>query len=460
MQELLLYLAKSAALIILFYGVYQVLLRNDTSFQANRHFLLAGILTAAVLPAVEFVRYVSVPMTFLETPLSVGTQNNENLSLLSLDNIWWEVAGGVYAAVTGVLLLRLVLQLYSLSRIIRKGSLKRDGRFKIIRTDQELSPFSFFQYIVWNPTMHAKEDLNNILEHEKTHASQWHSVDVLLVNLACVVLWFNPLSWRYRKSLLQNLEYIADRQTVSVVSKFEYQQTLVKLAITNNQPTLANNFYQSLIKKRILMLNKNSKKRTSLWKFGTIVPLLLAFMFFFNLRTEAQVSQSQNTSEDAYSSLQQDNPLVVLNGKVMDTDFKVKSIDPNDIATVNVLKGDFAEEIYGSQASKDGVIEIVTKEFAKDSEKQADQTSESERIIIIRKGEKGETIDIRGVSSEMGPKPQPVYVLNGKVMKAGFDLNSVDNTNIESINVLKDGKAIAKYGQKAQDGVIEINTKD
>lgn len=243
------------------------------------------------------------------------------------------------------------------------------------------------------------------------------------------------------------------------------------------------------------MLNKTPKQHTSFWKFGTVVPLLLAFMFFFNLKTEAQVtssdakttetsvdsspnvagennfqavpdaqdinaSQSQAISGYGYYSVQEENPIVVLNGKVMEKDFKVKSIDPDDIATVNVLKGDSAAEIYGSEASKHGVVEIVTKAFANDDEKQVDHTSESEHITVIRKGENGGTVDIRGVSNEVGPKVRPLYVMNGKMMKTDFDVNSIDVNNIESVNVLKNASATTKYGRKAEGGVIEIKTKE
>src|SRR5690625_2328003 len=129
---------------------------------------------------------------------------HETVEILSAGTTWWEIAAGLYIIVTAVMLLRVVMQLLSLFRMIRKGSVTQDGRFKMIRLDQELSPFSFFQYIIFNPTMHADEDLRNILQHEKVHASQGHSFDVLLINLTCAVLWFNPMSWWYRKSMVQN----------------------------------------------------------------------------------------------------------------------------------------------------------------------------------------------------------------------------------------------------------------
>jgi TonB-dependent SusC/RagA subfamily outer membrane receptor len=53
---------------------------------------------------------------------------------------------------------------------------------------------------------------------------------------------------------------------------------------------------------------------------------------------------------------------------------------------------------------------------------------------------------------------KPIYFLDGKEFKG--DLNKIDPGKIESINVLKDQAAIARYGQKAKYGVIEIITKN
>lgn len=568
MEELLIYVLKSAGLISLFFVVYYVLLRNDTSFQRNRCFLLTGILISAVLPAVELVRPVPVPGDFLTTQISSMDYGHDTVHR-SAGTTWWEIAVGLYIIVTAFMLLRVMMQLLSLFRMIRKGRLTQDGRFKIIRLDQELPPFSFFQYIIFNPTMHADEDLRNILQHEKVHASQGHSFDVLLINLTCAVLWFNPMSWWYRKSMVQNLEYIADRQAVSVVPKSRYQKTMVRLALTNQQPALANNFYQSLIKKRILMLNKTSKNRASLWKMGAILPLLLVFMFFFNFKTVAQIASvhpnnsdvsiviSPDTTEEtleefkkqiqkkgvqlsfdnlernseglitgisasfstskgesgtisSYSSdgiktfalvsdengtsfiqsadsderlsyqfnqgtsaedinasdfgndtdlsfvVQEENPIVVVNGKVMKKGYDLQSINPDDIASINVLKGDNAQKKYGKEAAKGGVVEIVTKEAAKSAGKTA---ANSKRVTVVTKGESHATLDIKGMSDNQNPNSQPLYVVDGKVKKADFDMSSVDVNTIESVYVLKGTSATTKYGQKGQDGVIEITTK-
>ena len=52
-------------------------------------------------------------------------------------------------------------------------------------------------------------------------------------------------------------------------------------------------------------------------------------------------------------------PLVYIDGEKSDSKF-LKSLDPNQIASMNVLKGTAAVKKYGKKA-KDGVIEITIK---------------------------------------------------------------------------------------------------
>ena len=59
---------------------------------------------------------------------------------------------------------------------------------------------------------------------------------------------------------------------------------------------LANNFYNSLLKKRIIMLHKTRSNRKSQWKIALITPLLIAFVFAFNTKTIAQKKKVKKES--------------------------------------------------------------------------------------------------------------------------------------------------------------------
>ena len=55
--------------------------------------------------------------------------------------------------------------------------------------------------------------------------------------------------------------------------------------------------------------------------------------------------------------------------------------------------------------------------------------------------------------------PSPLLIVYGKINEDFNTVNSIDPDNIESVNVLKGGQALKKYGEKGRNGVIEITLK-
>jgi len=289
MHIILIYLLKSAVLISIFYILYILLLQKDTNFQMNRKYLLGGILTSFVLPGVYLTRKILVAPVDYSQFENVGSISTPIIREETID--WWQIVGVIYLLITAALLIRFIFQLLKLLHFINTSKIIRDGNFKFIESTKLVGPFSFFNFIVFNPTLHSKDDIDLILIHEKVHASQLHSIDIIIGNAASLLLWFHPLMPFYKKKIVQNLEYIADLETVKrCSSKKEYLQALVKVSTNEYHPSFTNSFYQSFIKKRILMLHTKNKSHSS-WKIALIFPLLLSFMLIFNVNTEAQTKE-------------------------------------------------------------------------------------------------------------------------------------------------------------------------
>lgn len=305
-MELSIYLLKSVTVLSIFYVVYYFFLRKDTLFTAKRHYLLSGILASLFLPFLEFTKTIYRELRVLEmSPFSevipstaqAITQQQEAFTIN-----WWQVALVVYAI--GVLIMggRLLFQIFSLLKLIRTYPSEKINQVNFVRIDENISPFSFFKYIIYNPSLHTKEELQMILKHEKVHASQWHSVDIIVANVARILQWVNPLSWFYKKSLEENLEFIADNETASrVPSKKQYQLALIKASSPLLAPALTTQFYQSFIKKRIIMLNKNTSKRQNIWKLSIVLPVLALFLWSFNVKEVVEYKEliSPETFETA-----------------------------------------------------------------------------------------------------------------------------------------------------------------
>ncbi len=288
----LLYIAKSAGILSLFYVIYRFILNKDTFFTANRVFLLSGIIAAFLLPLLSFenIRYVVPPTIenitelsfdptlFIDTPLQPDT-----IEAYTID--WQLIVTSIYSIGLLLFLLRLYIQISSVFHLIKSGSIVSKNRFTFIEVSSDINPFSFFKYIVYNPTKHTIDELEMILAHEQVHARQKHSIDILVTQIILSLQWFNPLAWGYKQSLEQNLEYLADNEAIQKTNNVkQYQHTLVKVSSTTHTLALTNPFYQSLIKKRIIMLNKPQSHKRNLWKLTLVLPLLACFMYSFNVK--------------------------------------------------------------------------------------------------------------------------------------------------------------------------------
>ena len=286
MEAFFTHLWKSAALITIFYSFYKLILHKETYFHSIRYFLLFGVVVSLTLPFLFITKYITVEAM---PSILVNSGSNINTIPFNASINWLSIITYIYLTTTAILFIKFIFQLASIGALIYRSQCLKIDNLYMIETSSQESPFSFFNFIVYNPTHFRKEELNQIIAHEKAHAVQKHSFDTIFSNLLVVFLWFNPIVWFYRNKIEQNLEFIADEHAQKITkSQNTYQQLLLKTTIPNYQMAIANNFYNSLLKKRIIMLHKQRSNRTSQWKFVLIIPFLIAFIFAFNTKIVAQ----------------------------------------------------------------------------------------------------------------------------------------------------------------------------
>ncbi len=285
------YLLKSAAVLTLFYGVYKIFLERETFFQSLRAYLLLGLASSLLLPGLKIREYVMVETIQLTQTQVVpaGADSVHQAASLGLVDIltWIYLSGLVFFGV------RFLIQLGSLYLFLRKRPKTKEGPYWMIPTSDDTAPFSFFRYIVYPHKRFHGHELEQVLAHEKAHSDQFHSLDILFSELICVVLWFNPIVWLYHKEVQKNLEFIADSNPNIIRNESKsYEFLLLKTAQPAYQLALTSSFYQSLIKKRIQMLQKSKSNNIMYLKFGIILPLLAAFVLNFNTEIIAQQKSS------------------------------------------------------------------------------------------------------------------------------------------------------------------------
>jgi len=176
----------------------------------------------------------------------------------------------------------------------------RDGRFRIIELSGDKAPCSFGNNIFINPEKYDWDTYSQILLHEKIHIQQGHSFDILIAELVLVLQWFNPFAWLYRSEVENNLEFLTDDAVLEhkEVERASYQLSLLKVSAPHLSLGITTNYNQSLLKRRIVMMNAKKSNIHIMWKYFFLVPLLGILACALN----DPAAYSQVTKAKAHSS--------------------------------------------------------------------------------------------------------------------------------------------------------------
>ena len=222
MPVLLIYGLKLLVCLGVVYLFYYLVLQNLTFYNWNRWYLLIGTSLCFIIPLINIAPYLQSGETnnlkvLKGFPAIINISNtvwySDNSSGL-FETYWYQIIAIVF--VSGVIFQagKLILQFVSFFRL-RKSAIKlQHGTLKICQVDKEIAPFSFGSAIYLNQNLHQPNELQEILRHEQVHVEQKHTIDMLWLECICLVNWFNPFAWLLKKSVRQNLEFIADRAVV------------------------------------------------------------------------------------------------------------------------------------------------------------------------------------------------------------------------------------------------------
>ncbi len=289
METLIAYILKVNVALIVFYLLYIAFLKKDTFFAFRRYFLLVAIVFSFVYPFVavsawgniisfdkprEYIVQVMVEEPSFAVVLADEAQVAEPVKKIEIN--WWQVL--LYSLSAGFVFFfsRFIWQLTSILHIKHKSSRKNINGIQVFDLHDEITPFSFFRWIFIHIDSHSDTELKQILLHEQTHARQWHSADVILMELLGVFFWWNPIVWLMKRETAINLEYLADNNVLRRgIDSRDYQYHLLRLTYHQNATQLVNNFNVSLLKQRITMMNKTKSPARKLAKYLIALPLAL-----------------------------------------------------------------------------------------------------------------------------------------------------------------------------------------
>lgn len=324
------YFLKINVAIVLFYLFYRLFFRKDTFFAWRRTALLGFFAASAAMPLLDIRTWVTaqLPMAamadlYASVVLPELTVAPEPMGRdLSLTDILYLVYG---LGVLG-LTLRFLVQLIGIVRLARRCPTQEMNGVRVHRLPRPEGPFSFFRWIFIHPASHSEEELDEILTHECTHVRQWHSLDVVIGELVCIVCWFNPAVWLMKQEIRTNLEYMADEQVLETgYDSKAYQYHLLGLSHHKAAATIYNNFNVLPLKMRIMMMNKRRTRKIGRTKYLMFLPLAALLMIVSNIETVARTTKKiatemLPTSTSPQTAQPDQTKLITYEGKVVDKD--------------------------------------------------------------------------------------------------------------------------------------------
>jgi bla regulator protein blaR1 len=297
------FLIKSAVCLGILFVFYKLFLERENIHDFKRFYLLGTLVVAYFIPFITFTKYIEVPkgVVPLLTSETLTVSSSELIPIINyLPLVLWSLYG------LGVLFFAFKFgrNLFGIIQKIRKNPWYKDKNFFHVLLKTPTTPHTFFSYIFLNKhKFEANEIPEEVLLHERAHAYEKHSLDVLLIELLQIVFWFNPLIYFIKHSMKLNHEFLADRAVLSNgIETTNYQNILLTFS-SNAVPPLpivigmANSINYSFIKKRITVMKTHTSKRAIWLRSIFLLPLLAVLVYGFSTKEIIEMESTPSISQ-------------------------------------------------------------------------------------------------------------------------------------------------------------------
>lgn len=298
------YIIKSALALALLYTCTMPLLEKETFHRLNRIIILGCLILSFIVPFIHFTGGTNPTVNMLrqavQLPEIMIDGNGREQSTWNLADI----IIGIYIIGVVAIFTMTVVQTSSLILRLRKCEQIADNRGNtIVLTDYAISPFCFFHYIVMSRDDYAN-NRGFILTHEQEHIRLRHYIDLIILQVATIIQWFNPFVWLIGKNLKAIHEFEVDEAVLNKgIDATQYQQFLVIKAVGNRLQPFANNLNKESLKRRIIMMNQKKSNRWMMLKALFVIPVAtLAVSVFANTSDMSSMAKAANTTTNTLST--------------------------------------------------------------------------------------------------------------------------------------------------------------
>ncbi|MEN8119892.1 MAG: peptidoglycan DD-metalloendopeptidase family protein [Bacteroidota bacterium] len=301
MEQIITYFIKVNLTIFILYSLYWILIRNNRNFYLNRLFLLSTLLFAFVFPFISIPEKVETLVNinqfqFVGDVFDYADFSNTGSHVMDLPKTSFSMSmllSSIYLLISSFILFRFIVELVRIIiKIFAYDKIKKD-RFTLVVNHGFKSPFSFLHYIF----VEKFPGVNSlVLEHEKVHARQWHTLDLFITQIFSALLWINPFMYLLKKELVAQHEFLADSGVLSNVENTDmYMNQIFEQAQSNFNNSLVSKFNYSLTKKRLKMMKNIDSKQKNIFKYFVlfIATGIIAGLFAFTNTEYVDVSEGK-----------------------------------------------------------------------------------------------------------------------------------------------------------------------
>lgn len=313
MKSPLLYLLEVLFCSGLLLGLYRLLLVRRIPYRVCRRYLVAAMVAAAVIPALNIPLYpadtVFYPLPLIEAPAEavlpardaatagpaadadVGTLAAEASAVpgpASADRAaaWRGGVAALYGAVALLSLGLLGVRMLRIRRLRRRAHLTPGDGYTLAEHPAIASPFSFLRTVFMSPACTGQRR-EMILCHERSHVRHAHTAERIALEVVRCLYWINPFVWIAGRWLEEVQEWEADAD----VLKAGYDLTAYRIVIFRQlfgyNPDMTCGLNHSFTKNRFLMMTRFEMHRHALWRLGAAIPVVAGMMMLcsFTVRT-------------------------------------------------------------------------------------------------------------------------------------------------------------------------------
>ncbi|WP_423997513.1 M56 family metallopeptidase [Maribacter sp. IgM3_T14_3] len=286
---------------------YKLLLEKESMHHFKRYFLLTAVIASFIIPQIVFTEYIEIePTTAVTQVITINEPQNIQPVVQAIEKSpmnWSLILWTIYGLGVAGFALRFFMNLYKIWKRIHNNPKTKHSAIYRILLEEQLPPHTFLKYIFLNKQKFETKSIpNSVMIHEETHALQRHSLDVLFLEVLQVVFWFNPLIYAFKKTIKLNHEFLADSAVLNgQEDHLNYQNTLLSYLSNDSFNTyqsvgIANAINYSSIKKRFIIMKKQTSKKSILLRSLLLLPLLAIMLYSFSNRKEKFVSKHDDYS--------------------------------------------------------------------------------------------------------------------------------------------------------------------